>query len=420
MQPKVAERPTASKTKNSPIAVHNTAIEMNAARTLRPILADKDGELPTRIMIMKAGTWADSVKGNLIISTEDLKEMVENFNRGLGQAGEGIGLPIDFSHNDWAEAAGWIQGLVVEGDTLYADPVSWTSKGEEALRGGLYKCFSPAFYPSCLGEWHDPENWERTARNVLEGGALTNIPFFKDLSPIMASTSHNQGNEDKNTLYINASNEKENHMDLAEVRAKENDSLSEDERNFLTENKGQLTPEELAKFGFEAPKAEEEEQEEEQEQEEVETPEAQAVLAAIKSGEKVLVEASTIKSLQATAKKYETEKAEAEVQKHIARGAIKADQKDAWTKKVMADNSTLELLQNLPDNQVLASEIGASTKTADATSPTAQIENLANARVEAARKENRTLDFGTAVSQVMKENPELAKQYQSESAGKEQ
>lgn len=413
MKPNVVDAPSASKT--------NNAIASRGFRALTLVKAD-DGsvQLPTRIEVMRAGTWPDSVKGNLVISTADLQEMKQNFDQGKAQPFPGFGVPIDFSHEEWSQAAGWIKGLVVEGDVLYADPVEWSKAGEDALRGGLYKCFSPAFYPSCLGDWYDPEDFTNTARNVLEGGGLTNMPFFKDLHPIMASNSKKEGG-DKNVIYIKASNkEEENLMNLAEIVAKENDSLSEDERTFLSENKAELSEEQLTKFGFEAVKSEENKEQEEQEQEEeapvaVENSEEvklpEAVTASLKQAGVVLVKADRLAALEASAKDYQNDKAEQEVAKHIARGAIKADQKESWTKRIVADNTVTELLKNLPDNQVLASEIGKSETGSDKTSA------WENIRVEAAKivaDTNGKTSFGDAVKEVQKLNPALAEAYKDE------
>jgi hypothetical protein len=417
MNPKVAEKPTASKT------------NIKASRTFKPITLVKadDGQLevPKRIEVVRAGNWPNSVKGNLTISSADLDEMKANFDAGMSQPYPGFGLPIDFGHADFAEAAGWIKDLEVVGNVLYAD-VEWSTAGEEALRGGLYKCFSPAFYPACMGEYHDPENFDVTARNVLEGGGLTNIPFFKGLTPIQASTSSN-GDEDKNVIYINASKEEEkNSMDLAEIRAKENDALTEDERKFLDEHKSELSAEEVQKFGFEAPKSEEgEEQEEEQEEEapageaeEVELPEA--VAASLKAANVVMVKADRLKSLEETAEKFEKKEAQETVQAHVQRGAIKADQLGLWTNKLVAargkDREEMEtLLSNLPDNKVMADEIGQEEGESVENSAQAELMRRAGEAVKASVKDGKaTVALGEAVKTVLASDKGLSDRVKEE------
>jgi hypothetical protein len=402
---------------------------MLASRGFRPInlVTADDGNvtLPTRIEVMKAGTWQDSVKGNLIISTVDLQQMKDNFDAGMSQPYPGFGLPIDFGHEDWDKAAGWIKALSVEGDTLYAD-VEWTTAGADALRGGEYKLFSPAFYPSCLGDWFDPEDMSVTAKNVLEGGALTNIPFFKDLKPIMASNSKS-GGEDKNVIYINASNNvKENeNMNLAEVKAKDVADITDEEKRFLADHKDELSAEEQTKFGLvETPAASEESgddgndgdgddggestEEPSAEGQQLELPEA--VAASLKKANVVMVKADRLKELEDTATEYATDKATAEIEKHIARGAVKADQKDSLVKRVLADKSFTDVLRNLPDNQVLASEQGKDESNSGA-SAWEQIKVKASKIVA---DTNGKTAFADAVKQVQTAEPALAEAYKAE------
>lgn len=423
MNPTVVE-----KTKTPPIDASRII------KTFRTVQADKQGSLPTRIEILQVGMWDTPYHGMFMITPEDLQEYVDNFNAGIGLAGGpvsdgGPGLPIDFSHNEAGEAAGWIKGLVVSDGSLYADPVEWSTSGEEALLGGRFKCFSPTFCPRSCGGWVDPEDFAHVVENVLVGGALTNIPLFKGLKPIMASKSSGQSEatEDKKVIYISAS-EGDKSMTLEEVRAKSADALTEEEKTLLTEHKEELTAEEKQKFGFEVSQSNGEGDEGNGESEEdgegagegaAVDAEAQAIAASVKKGESVVVKASEFQELQETHKQYQTEKAEKIVQAHVARGAIKADQKDKWVGKLVAskgqERKDLEqLMTDLPDNQLLASEIGSSAKANQALTAAQQIKEKATELVKAAKDDGRTLDIGTAMSHAIKENPELGKQYQEE------
>lgn len=431
MNPAVADKNSASKT------------NIMASRTFRPINLVKadDGKqtVPTQIEVVRAGTWPNSLKGNLTISTGDLEEMKANFDAGIAQPYPGFGVPIDFGHADFAEAAGWIKGLEIQGNVLYAN-VEWSTAGENALRGGLYKCFSPAFYPGCMGDYHDPEDYDITARNVLEGGGLTNIPFFKGLTPIKASTSNKDGG-DKNVIYIKASdNEKENPMTLAEILAKENDALSDEERTFLVEHKSELTAEQAEKFGVELPAAEGEGSEgeegegegaegeegegsEEGVEDSVELPEA--VTASLKKAGVVMIKADRLKSLNETAAKFEKKEAQEVVQAHIQRGAIKADQLGLWTNKLVQasgkDRTDLEtLLKNLPDNKVMASEIGADEGEAASDSAQSELMKRAGEAVKASVVDGKpTIQLGEAVKAAMSNDPDLAKRVTEEREAQE-
>jgi hypothetical protein len=402
----------------------------NLARTFRAIHAAKDTQkLPTQIEIIKAGEWPDdSNKGFMKITTADLLEFKKNFDEGIGMpGGAGFGLPIDFSHEEWDKAAGWIKEVVVEGDTLYGK-VEWSKSGEESLMNGEFKCISPSFYPSCLGSWHDPEDWSETAQNVLVGAGLTNIPFFKGLKPIMASNaSGERSGEDKNLIYVSASEKENNMLTLEEIRAKDADALSEEEKSFLVEHKAELTAEEQTKFGFEVTakggegdddgsgEGEGSGEGDGEDAAAAVTPELAAVQADLKSGKKVLVEASTLNRLEKVADQYELEKANQKVEAHVARGAIKADQAKVWADRIVKDPSVEALMQDLPNNEALAGEQGSSVKASETGSAIAQVQTKANELVEAS--EGKKLDIGSAISQVLANNKELATQYNEEKRG---
>lgn len=379
------------------------------ARTFHPLQADASAEVPTKIEILKAGSWpASSVKGPIVITADDLVEMKANFDAGVGMSGgAGFGLPVDFMHNEWDKAAAWIKELIIEGTTLFAI-VEWSKAGEEAVKNKEFKCISPSFYPACLGSWSDPEDADITARNVLVGAGLTNIPFFKDLKPIMASRENDS--EEKNILYVQEIN-KETPMQLEDIRVIDADKLTEDQKAFLVENKEALTADERVKYGFEEAKV----------VASVETPvpkEAPKVEASTPKVEgMVQVEASVLASLKASAERYEQDKAEAIVDGHIARGAIKADTRVTWVDRlVKADASNRELfektLSDLPANEALKPKAGSESSVE--ASALEQIQEKAKAKIDAAKTAGQSMDIGTAFSQVLKENKDLAEQYSKE------
>lgn len=383
-------------------------------RTGHVIMADGSKTVPTQIEIIRAGNWpASSMKGPLNITTADLQEFKANFDAGVGMPDELKQLPIDFSHNDWREAAGWIKSLEVVGESLMAT-VEWSTEGQEALEGGMFKCISPSFYPACCGEWYDPEDSETTARNVLVGAGLTNIPFFKSLTPIMASTtSGNDGKvQQENIIYIQADDKKETITmpTLDEVRVKEADQLTDDEKQLLSDSKSELSAEELTKFNLtEAePAADPTNTNKKTEEEPVADPELEAVTASIKSGEMIAVKASTFKGMQDTLGELQRDKVEASVKTHLARGAIKADQIKDWTDRIVKDPTLETALAALPDNPVMASEYGSSTQ--EQTIEDAQAE--LHQKVVAARSEEQ--HKGKSYSQIRtavladKENASLA------------
>jgi hypothetical protein len=436
-------------------------------RTFRPILASStSGEttLPTRIELLKIGMWDTSGHGMFMVTPEDLTQYKENYDNGVAQAGDS-GIVIDFDHDSRfgkSVAAGWIKGLEIGNDdngilTMFGI-VEWTGLGKKELLEKNYKCISPEFYPESRGGWEDPEEYGHYIPNVLAAAGLVNRPLFKGLQPILASaTSGEESGEDKNVIYLSASEKEQSMPTLEEVRGKDPSSLTEEEKSFLVEHKAELNAEEQSKFGFEVTaevqeteeqkaerlaaetKAAEEKAAEEKAAAEKRTADAlaaaqstsnldltkaQPILASAIKGDEgnVVVAAAEVKALQDYKHNAEKKETEQLVEKHIARGAIVASEKDNTVKMLMTagNRSAIEdMISKLPDHSVMASENGSSEKGGNAVTATAQIKEKAEAIVASAKTEGKTLDIGTAMSQVMKAEPELAKQYQNETQGKE-
>jgi hypothetical protein len=379
-------------------------LNIHAARTRVAVQADSSGVIPTEIEVLRAGMWpTESNKGMLYITPEDLAEYVTNFKAGVGMS-EGLNqLAIDFMHEPWDQAAGWITDLKATGDVLIAT-VEWTKAGLEALEGKMFKLFSPSFYPSCLGEWCDAEDWSITAKNVLVGGALTNQPFFKSLSPIAASVDA-QDHKGR-TLFLEAESERSTMpKTLDEVRVMATADLTDEYKALLEQNKAKLSADEKKKFGLEDEVAPVEATQL--------TADQKQVIADIASGKKVLVDASEHDALKAKVDAMGTQLAtnrekevKADVLEHgIKRGAIKADQAPEWEKRILADASMLQVLKDLNPNPLLASELGNDKDAGQLEED--ELNKRTIAAMEASRKEHATnasvqvLSYRKARSQVI-------------------
>jgi phage I-like protein len=388
----------------------NTTLEVNnkisAVRRVISIQASATGEAPSRIELVPSGQWLNSWKGNLEITIGDLNEMKTNFDAGKGLPGGGsAGAPIDYAHEDWEKAAGWIKEVQVEGGMLVATAIEWTKSAIEAIQEGEFKFISPSFYPACMGMWCDPEDPTITARNVLMGAGLTNIPFFKGLSGLKASQSANGSTEKDDTIYISKEIKGDTKtMELATIRAKSPNEITADERAFLVENRSQLTAAEEVAFNLD------------NKQDDkidasitAEVQEAMKLQASIKAGTHKLVAVADQDALQASVTAlsskidaYENEKIEKLVQTHIARGAIKADQLSKWITAVKADATNKELLENLPSNQILASE-AVGDEGGDASDQENKIHEKASAVLASAREAGKQLSYNDARAQAIKE-----------------
>lgn len=395
------------------------------ARTFLPIKASAStGDLPTKIEILKTGIWDTPNHGIFAITAEDLVQYKTNFDAQVAQVGD-TGITIDYDHNDGI-AAGWVKAFTIEGDTLYADNITWSAQGQEDLKGLNYRFISPEFYPASRGGWEDPEQYGIYVPNVVAAISLVNRPLFKGLKPIMASA--NSSNKEK--IYISAS-AKENAMPtLEDVRGKKAADLDDSEKAFVAENKDQFTAEEQTNLGLEvtakpadvvvpAP-AEPVVVENKNEEENVSVaPEMAAVAASIKAGESVVIKASEHKLLMDTANEYQNDKAKRIVASHVARGAVKPEAAEGWVNRLTASSGKnredLEsALTELPDHPVLASQQGSVENAGDATGD-AWTKIEASAKKIVADSKGET-SFTDAVKQAKRDNPEVAKQLIEERA----
>jgi phage I-like protein len=97
-------------------------------------------------------------------------------------------LAIDYEHQSFGRcnsrpdglrpAAGWIGGLEVRDDGLWAVDVTWTPRARELLRSGEYRYFSPVIY------WSDEDYSDVVALGPV---ALTNDPAMQGVRPLAAS-----------------------------------------------------------------------------------------------------------------------------------------------------------------------------------------------------------------------------------------
>lgn len=384
--------------------------------TFSPIMADANDTLPNRIHLLRVGKFPTKKYGTLDISAADCEEMVSNYDKGIGLPFDGsTGAPVNFAHQVGLKAAAWIKGLEFDGADLWGTPVEWSTAGERAIKGKEFKCFSSEFHPRCLGgKWQDPENTNITARNVFTGGALTNVPMFTGNRPVTASAVLQDGDgSEKQIIYISASNEGETHMlTLQDVRGKTAADLNDEEKAFVKAHAAELTTEEQVKFGVQASDAN---------VNAATGKETSVVVASAVKGDEgiVAIQASEVKAmndrlaaLEASAEIVKKERAESEVKKHLARGAIKADQLDKWTNLIMASDDNKELLENLPSNANINREIGKDGKHG-AGAETAWEELDVKAQKVVADS-NGQIDINKARLQVMAADTDLAERIESE------
>lgn len=131
-------------------------------------------DVPSRVHALSVKKFIHPVYGVVDITPERIQRFAEGVNTKV----RGIDPDIDYRHKATDDkAAGWVKGAEVEGDKLFLN-VEWTPAAAEAIKNKEFKYFSADF----LDEWTDAAGQKHA--DVIAGGALTNRPFLKDLTPL--------------------------------------------------------------------------------------------------------------------------------------------------------------------------------------------------------------------------------------------
>lgn len=167
--------------------------------------------------IIRVGDWKESYK-EFQIKKSDLDHMVKNFSDNVLNLDKGE-LQFNYSHQSYAEAAGWIEDLRIENGTLQAK-VRWTPKAQERIEGEEFKYVSAELDFS----YRDEESGERYGI-TLTGAALTNIPFVRGMKAVALS---NDQNEETTLLFSNPLPKMEKFKELlSTLQGNKNVSLAE-------------------------------------------------------------------------------------------------------------------------------------------------------------------------------------------------
>jgi len=116
------------------------------------------------VHIFKAGTQTSAQGITREFTKGDLKQIAESYKPEVHEA------PIRIGHedNDKVPAWGWVKGVKVKGDDLFAE-VDFSPMAEEYIKNGLYKKVSASFYSPDSKINPEPGNW--SLRHVALLGA---------------------------------------------------------------------------------------------------------------------------------------------------------------------------------------------------------------------------------------------------------
>lgn len=201
--------------------------------------SEEDDNVPDEIQVLPKGKWQTGQYGEVEINDEHIDEIVENFNEG-----NRAGVPIDIDHKG-EEAVGWVKKLIKKADGLFAK-VDWNKKGKSLLEDKAYRFISPEF----SFNFKDPLT-STDFGAVLIAATITNFPLFRQMKAITASeqvlTTEKINGNLALTLFAKDT------MTVKELLAKPQESLTEEEKTFIAQNAGELTPEQRKQYNAQTP-----------------------------------------------------------------------------------------------------------------------------------------------------------------------
>lgn len=168
-------------------------------------LSGSDEKKLATLEVLKVGDFDSPTHGKFKITQEMLSDAVQNFNKNVHRlkVKDEIVAPLNFSHNQSGEAAGWIKELYLSDDkTTLIAKILLTEEGKKKAKTGGFLFASAEF--SFL--FYDPE-LKQNFKNVLTGVALTNIPFMRGLNSIKLTQKIDFNMEEVLKLTANLSKE---------------------------------------------------------------------------------------------------------------------------------------------------------------------------------------------------------------------
>ena len=323
-----------------------------------------------KLQLFRVGTFHDDRYGKIEITKEKLAEMVKNFQEGV----RGVDIALDFAHESEGQSAGWFKALELreEGTQLWGE-VEYTEPGKKAVEGKVYRYVSPEFNLS----YKDNETLKKFGA-VLLGAGLTNRPVIKGMSPTIS---------------------------LRELTNKEIEEM--DDVKKLTEQVNKLTlkfeEQEKEKMALEEKlKAAEAAKPEDKKAAEASTPEEMM--------KKISEQASIIAELQAKLKKQDEAVAMSEKNKAFDALLTKGSAVEAQREAFLANDTVKFAELSKPMKLERQGHGSDEEETEEQKDTTAEDQLVALAEKRSTEKK---IKFNVALSEVLKENKELADKYNS-------
>ena len=140
---------------------------------------------------LSIGEFRHPFWGKISLTAARMKRFATNLNNRV----RGIDIAIDYDHNAFGEAAGWVQKAEARDNGLWLF-VEWTKTAADKIRNREYRYFSSEF----VDEYEDEQG--QTYKDVILGGGLTNRPFLKNLLPVNLSELYGNPQRKENKLEL--------------------------------------------------------------------------------------------------------------------------------------------------------------------------------------------------------------------------
>lgn len=130
------------------------------------------------VQLMRTGKFMHPFMEDFEITKEMFRSFKKNFNKKVKK----VDLAVDFSHFSNQEAAGWITKVQLrEKDTELWITVEWTENARQKILDREFRYMSADFTMKFV----DNET-EKEFGPTLNGAALTNRPFIKDMEAVLS------------------------------------------------------------------------------------------------------------------------------------------------------------------------------------------------------------------------------------------
>jgi phage I-like protein len=142
-------------------------------------LTDNGAEPKEDIMLFPFGEFEHPSYGKMTFDNNFFNEIIDNYQANVLHV-----KPFMDMQHDENKSLAWFDSspFIRPGLGLYIKP-DYTELGQSILSKRTYRYFSPSW-----GSYKDPET-QKEFKNVLRGGAATNIPFLKTMPSIIDETA---------------------------------------------------------------------------------------------------------------------------------------------------------------------------------------------------------------------------------------